>query len=320
VTGAAEKSTSGNLFLMGDLPATDGTTDAVSIELYKGYGVFTNGFAPGSYLLAGEELDYATCGLCVLLYGNIDTTAKTIGSYYMATGGSVTITETVTGVVGTGTNLTFEHVQIDQSTGASTTDPDGCQSAMTALTFNGTLPVTCNPFAQTGCQPGEGCYFDTTAKDYACAPAGAVAPGGVCTIDGDCAAGLTCVGQCTPWCEPATTPTTCAGTGAVCADFGDGFGGCQNNLCNAVAQDCTTATDGCYPEALGLTCEAAGSAAPGATCVNPTDCVKGASCFSASGVKSCYTLCDPSAATSTCGTGKTCYKLTATLGACVTGP
>jgi len=112
--------------------------DLLDIEIYDGYGVFTNGVQPGTYNLTGDELNYGTCGLCVLILG--DATASSADPY-MATGGSITITSiSPTGTfAGTGTNLAFTHVSIDQNTLESTPVNDGCNSSVASVSFSATV-------------------------------------------------------------------------------------------------------------------------------------------------------------------------------------
>ena len=112
--------------------------DLLDIELYDGYGVFTGGIQPGTYALTGAELNYGTCGLCVLVIGNASQSG---GDPYMATGGSITITSvSPTGTfAGSGTNLTFTHVSVDPNTQQSTPLNDGCNSAIASVSFSATV-------------------------------------------------------------------------------------------------------------------------------------------------------------------------------------
>jgi hypothetical protein len=61
--------------LVAATPATamDAEPDAIYVELWDGYGVFADGNSePGTYAIAGEELDYATCGICVFTLADLD--------------------------------------------------------------------------------------------------------------------------------------------------------------------------------------------------------------------------------------------------------
>jgi hypothetical protein len=122
--------------------------DGIAVQLYAGYGAFamsdTNPMGqimPGTYELTGEELDFATCGVCVRIVTN--TTSSGYEDDYFATGGTVTVTEAgnvVGGTLsGTLTNVQFHHVTIDPQTGATTQAPDTCTTGVTNATFTGTL-------------------------------------------------------------------------------------------------------------------------------------------------------------------------------------
>ncbi len=117
--------------------AYNSDVDLFDIEIYDGFGVFTNGIQPGTYDLKGDELDYATCGLCVLVLGDSSSSSS---DPYMATGGSITITSISPNgtFAGTGTNLTFTHVSIDQSN-TSTPLNDGCNTSIASVSFSATV-------------------------------------------------------------------------------------------------------------------------------------------------------------------------------------
>jgi len=113
------------LFVSGNLNAD---VDALTIEMYDGVGVFSSGIVPGNYALIGEN--YSTCGLCVrLLTENLD-------DGYLATGGSVTISQVTPDVILDVSNLTLEHVEIDPGTFVSSPHPDGCTSAVDSATID----------------------------------------------------------------------------------------------------------------------------------------------------------------------------------------
>lgn len=101
------------------------------IELYNGFGVFGAGITTGTYTLTGDELDYATCGVCVRLYTEADP-----DDGYLATGGTVTVTALSPNLVVDLSDLTFEHVTIDPTTFASTPHADSCTSTMTSAPFD----------------------------------------------------------------------------------------------------------------------------------------------------------------------------------------
>jgi hypothetical protein len=125
------------------------TTDAVFITLFsddpKFGGVFT---VPVTIPISGVELNFDSCGGCVVVGAkcngcNPETGAGT-ASWFMATGGSLRVTEVSPRVKGTLTNVTFEHVTI-ANTGSnptyhSTPVGDGCVTKITSMAFD--APVT----------------------------------------------------------------------------------------------------------------------------------------------------------------------------------
>lgn len=113
-------------------------TDILIVEFYTGFAPFGTTAAPtavvpGTYQITGSQLQYADCGVCV----RIGTNAMMDGMYeddYLATGGSVTVTTAESRVGGTLTfslsNITFEHVTIDETTFQSTPVGDGCTTGI----------------------------------------------------------------------------------------------------------------------------------------------------------------------------------------------
>jgi len=116
--------------------------DGIAIILYAGYGAFDGAaITPGTYQIAGDELDFATCGVCVVMSTNVTSTGYE--DDYMATGGTVTITAAGSAVGGTMSgslsNVTFHHAEIAMGNGDTTISDDSCTSAITNATFTGTL-------------------------------------------------------------------------------------------------------------------------------------------------------------------------------------
>ena len=120
---------------------SDTKPDVLWIELFNGFGVFTDGIVPGTYQLTGDELNYATCGACVDITADYDMTAGTWKQDYMATGGTLTITEVTPRLIGTLTNVTFGRADIDGTTGETTLTGD-CPSALTSGSFDTWLAAT----------------------------------------------------------------------------------------------------------------------------------------------------------------------------------
>jgi hypothetical protein len=130
------------------------STDLLRFLLNAQFGSFGSGdIVPGTYALAGDDLDSSACGICAFVYPQVfDGSGALVTGYdfndnlYMATAGTLVITADTapagSGSSGTFTgslsNMTFKHVNFS---GASQTyAADGC---MTAIATGGpfTLPL-----------------------------------------------------------------------------------------------------------------------------------------------------------------------------------
>ncbi len=116
----------------------DTAPDIIGLELYDGLGALAGGIAPGTYTIAGDDLNYISCGLCVRIF--TDATETEIGSQYLATGGTVTITQVTPNIQGTMSNITTETVTIAPDF-TSTPVGDGCTSAVTSLAFDAAVTM-----------------------------------------------------------------------------------------------------------------------------------------------------------------------------------
>jgi hypothetical protein len=117
----------------------DVQVDNLSIQLFKELGVFTTGeIVAGPVALTGAEVNYETCGACVLIYTDVDPDSGMEDSVYMATGGTLNLMGVTPNIRGTLSNVTFTHVTIDADTYASTPVGD-CDATLTSLEFN--IPV-----------------------------------------------------------------------------------------------------------------------------------------------------------------------------------
>lgn len=104
----------------------------------------------------------------------------------------VVLTVALAGVASCGGESTSGDPMIDASGSGSNRDGDIDAPSVS----HAPCPTCCDPINQTGCGTGQACYHVATVhtddKDTYCAPAGSAPLGGYCTIDSDCAAGLTC--------------------------------------------------------------------------------------------------------------------------------
>ena len=129
-----------NFYYYGDLN-TDETPDVLLIDLYKGYGAFAAGWptAPTTIQLQGAEIDYSTCGACVLGLTDFTDGAPT-GDPYMAVGGTMMLETTGPNMLkGKLTNVQLAHVTVDEDTSATTAHADGCTSMLGSFEFEAAI-------------------------------------------------------------------------------------------------------------------------------------------------------------------------------------
>ena len=123
-------------------------TDLLLIELYDGFGAFANGLTTGMVTITGDEANYETCGACVLLRTDCDDNTgqgcdPATAPVYMATGGTINIIELSPNLKVDLSNVTFDHVDIDENTFASTPHRDMCTSGIVSASFD--APSVMNP-------------------------------------------------------------------------------------------------------------------------------------------------------------------------------
>ena len=121
--------------------------DGIELQLFAGFGAFAGGpIRTGTFQLTGDELDYATCGVCVLMA--TDVTEAGYADDYMAISGTVEITAVGTAVgqtvSGRLTNVQFRHVDIGEG-GATTPAGDSCASSLMNATFSAPLMQPMRP-------------------------------------------------------------------------------------------------------------------------------------------------------------------------------
>jgi hypothetical protein len=128
--------------------ALNGDQDQVVIQLYRGFSVFTtHGIQEGSYEITGEELNYASCGVCVRMFADRLNGGGHPLQDMMATGGTLVVTSI--GAAGSGLfqaelkNASFEHVEIDGMSFESVPVGDGCNTEITHLAAD--VPMTAGP-------------------------------------------------------------------------------------------------------------------------------------------------------------------------------
>lgn len=102
------------------LTVMEAIPDVINVELWDGYGAFEDGSArTGTFMIKGDDTDYDTCGICVLMAANLvdNTPAKLL----LAKTGMVTVTSIATAAGETTevevTNATFEEITYVQDQG-----------------------------------------------------------------------------------------------------------------------------------------------------------------------------------------------------------
>ncbi|HCF58802.1 MAG TPA: hypothetical protein DFS52_12535 [Myxococcales bacterium] len=134
LTGCYYGTDEGGDWIQGNFAYND-DRDVIILELNEGRGAFPGKLATGTYTLTGADLNYETCGLCVLLVADYGDQGPT----YFATGGSVTLTSVEGRLTGTLEGITFDHVTIDETTHVSTKVDDGCSSWLERMSFDDEL-------------------------------------------------------------------------------------------------------------------------------------------------------------------------------------
>lgn len=139
--GEATAYSDGSMDFQATIPAPAPYNGVLWIEFYP-LAPFQNGFAPlNNHVLAGPDLNYKTCGLCLRLITEDEDQNK---QFYFVTGGTVSLTGVDDGIIGSAVNLTFEEVTHDKGDGwKSTPVRGGCESSVSAMSFN-------DDFAQGG--------------------------------------------------------------------------------------------------------------------------------------------------------------------------
>ncbi len=115
------------------------TPDVLLIGFWEGLGVFTNGFAPGTYDIAGAETDFAACGACIFVGADVDAQGNS-AQLLMAQSGTLTITAIDPNpgqgrVTGSFSNVQLAEVEVSPDN-VQTVVPNGCTSSLTTFNFD----------------------------------------------------------------------------------------------------------------------------------------------------------------------------------------
>jgi hypothetical protein len=198
------------------------------------------------------------------------------------------------------------------STSSSSSSGSSSGSSSSSSSGGGTCPAApagaaCGVDPQCGCPTGDKCDIAGSAT-AACVTAGTAAEGANCSLNTDCAAGLTCLGGvCHAFCPTADV----ACPGGECVQAGEGQP--QDLVCLiscGPAPETCKAGQTCEVATLTATgafvsdCETPGTVAAGGTCTGNSDCGAGLGCI---GMPStCLQWCQLSPSPTTCTSGAAC--------------
>lgn len=113
------------------------TRDVVYVQLKGGRGAFAGRDpAPGTYPISGADAAYGTCGVCVTLIGDL-VMGQGPTQFYVATGGTVTITSVAGRLTGSVAAVTLGELDL----GTEQLVAGGCTSRVGGLTFDEALPA-----------------------------------------------------------------------------------------------------------------------------------------------------------------------------------
>ena len=180
-------------------------------------------------------------------------------------------------------------------------------------TVCGSAQSDCDPLdAENSCPPGLACYLQQNTGLTDCLETKqAGQQSNECDCTNCCAPGLACVTQegtqlcgavCVQEGEGALLCSELCGSQQLATkQLDNGLGACVPPAddpdpppdpipCNALAQDCEGAAQGCYPTNKGDQCLAKGNKAAGADCQNVNECAPGSYCH---GSGKCFLMCDP---------------------------
>lgn len=114
-----------------------GETSMLRLALFENVGAFAEGFAPGTYTLAGDDIDVSTCGLCVLLFARFFEPEV---QYFIARSGTVAIDRLDASpngsLVATATDLELTRYSFD---GQQQTLFEDCTTRIDSVEFDVTL-------------------------------------------------------------------------------------------------------------------------------------------------------------------------------------
>jgi hypothetical protein len=119
--------------LSATLPSS--TMDIVQLDLWHGLGAFSAGaVTTGTFQLAGPELDFATCGVCLRGIGDKGTGDV---KEYFATGGTVNVT--AIGMMGEAISATITNATFAEVNAQHQKVMDGCDATIARVQIDGVV-------------------------------------------------------------------------------------------------------------------------------------------------------------------------------------
>ena len=121
------------------LPGSGALPDELQVQLWDNYGAFLGGVAaPGTYPISGPETSVDTCGVCVIVFADVDPTAGP-ASAYIAQAGSVQVDSITTSFTGAVSGVPgFQHFNDDTGTVIN----DGCTTQLQSADFDSAITIT----------------------------------------------------------------------------------------------------------------------------------------------------------------------------------
>lgn len=109
--------------------------DWFMIQMWDETATFPGALETGTFTLGGADLQYDTCGMCVMLVGDhTGDAAEEITNTYMATGGTVTVSAVAPTFTVSLDNVNFQHVLFNGT--VSNPNPSGCTASVSSLSFS----------------------------------------------------------------------------------------------------------------------------------------------------------------------------------------
>lgn len=111
----------------------DAKPDIFKLVLISGRGAMTGGIAPKTVQLGGVESKYATCGACVEIFSDVDS-SNNFAAFFLASSGTLTITSVSPHLTGTLTDATLIHLDDNDAV------VDSCTTHVDSLAFDIAVP------------------------------------------------------------------------------------------------------------------------------------------------------------------------------------